>query len=68
MRQALQHLHIQPRARGLVNITTQVREFVAPQSIETGLHASTVNAMHVVLLTKQSTWLKSKRQSGARAP
>jgi secondary thiamine-phosphate synthase enzyme len=37
MRQALDYLHIHPRARGLVEITRQVREFVARQSIETGL-------------------------------
>ncbi len=37
MRQALHHLHVNARARGLVDITAQVREFVREQSIETGL-------------------------------
>ncbi|MGN6320053.1 secondary thiamine-phosphate synthase enzyme YjbQ [Trinickia sp.] len=37
MRQALEHLHVDVRGRGLVEITDRVREFVAAQSIETGV-------------------------------
>lgn len=37
MRQALRHLQVEARARGLVDITAQVREFISQQSIETGL-------------------------------
>lgn len=37
MRQALEHLRIDVRGRGLVEITAQVRECVARHSIETGL-------------------------------
>ncbi|MGG1948868.1 secondary thiamine-phosphate synthase enzyme YjbQ [Trinickia sp. NRRL B-1857] len=37
MRQSLEHLRVDVRGRGLVEITSEVREFVARQSIETGL-------------------------------
>jgi secondary thiamine-phosphate synthase enzyme len=37
MRQSLEHLRIDVRGRGLVEITSKVREFVSRQSIETGL-------------------------------
>lgn len=37
MRQALEHLHIGTRGRGLVEITTQVREFVDRQQVHNGL-------------------------------
>ncbi|GAB7525577.1 secondary thiamine-phosphate synthase enzyme YjbQ [Paraburkholderia sp. 2C] len=37
MLQALHHLHVRARTRGLVDITKQIREFVAEQAIEVGL-------------------------------
>jgi secondary thiamine-phosphate synthase enzyme len=37
MQQALHHLHVRAHTRGLVDITKQVREFVAGQAIEVGL-------------------------------
>ena len=37
MRQSLEHLRIDVRGRGLVEITAKVREFLDRQSIETGL-------------------------------
>jgi secondary thiamine-phosphate synthase enzyme len=37
MRQSLEHLCVDVRGRGLVEITDRVREFVAAQSIETGV-------------------------------
>lgn len=37
MRQALEHLQVDVRGRGLVEITHQVRDYVARQSIDTGL-------------------------------
>ena len=37
MLQAIHHLHVRARARGLVDITMQIREFVAEQAIEMGL-------------------------------
>lgn len=37
MRQALEHLQVDVRGRGLVEITDRVRDWVSRQSIETGL-------------------------------
>ena len=37
MRQALEHLHVGTRGRGLIEITTEVREFVDRQQIHSGL-------------------------------
>jgi secondary thiamine-phosphate synthase enzyme len=37
MRQALHHLQVDTRGRGLIEITAQVRAFVDQQSIDTGL-------------------------------
>jgi secondary thiamine-phosphate synthase enzyme len=37
MLQAMDHLHVRTRTRGLVDITMQIREFVAQQKIEMGL-------------------------------
>ncbi|HVE06739.1 MAG TPA: secondary thiamine-phosphate synthase enzyme YjbQ [Paraburkholderia sp.] len=37
MLQAIHHLHVRTRTRGLVDITMQIREFVAEQAIEMGL-------------------------------
>jgi secondary thiamine-phosphate synthase enzyme len=37
MLQAIHHLHVRAHARGLVDITMQIREFVAEQAIEMGL-------------------------------
>ena len=37
MRQSLEHLHVGTRGRGLVKITTDIREFVDRQPIDNGL-------------------------------
>lgn len=37
MRQSLEHLRVDVRGRGLVEITDRVREYIAAQSIEMGL-------------------------------
>jgi secondary thiamine-phosphate synthase enzyme len=37
MLQAIHHLHVHARKRGLIDITAQIREFVAEQEIEMGL-------------------------------
>ncbi|RFU44990.1 secondary thiamine-phosphate synthase enzyme YjbQ [Paraburkholderia sp. DHOC27] len=37
MQQAIRHLHVRAPARGLVDFTAQVREFVHEQAIQTGL-------------------------------